>query len=377
MKELILIRKELHKIAELSENEKNTSQFIINQLNQLNPDEMITNIGGYGIACIFKSKEKGKNIALRAELDALPISEINDFEYKSLNDSVSHKCGHDGHMTILLGIARRFSKIKDQYNGNLILLFQPAEENAQGAKKMVHDEKFLKLKIDYLFALHNLPGYPLGQIIMRNNVFASSSVGVKIQLEGKTSHAAHPEDGKNPVLLMTNLINSILAIPQLHISLHNSAMITIIHARLGEIAFGTSPGYAELMATLRAYKDNDIKIMQDRIKDMLTYMSKAYDIKSEIDFLEYFPATINDEECVNIIEKSTIQKDYSILFKENPFPWSEDFAYFTQKYKSAIFGLGSGLECPQLHNPDYDFPDELIEKGIGIFEKIIFEVLND
>ncbi len=168
--ELIKLRKDLHCNPELSGKEKNTSAKIKNFISQFNPDEVISNIGGNGIAFIFKGKEEGKTILFRSELDALPISEQNDFEYKSSVENVSHKCGHDGHMTILSGLASLL-KNKKPDRGKVVLLFQPAEETGEGAAKVLEDKKFEQINPDYVFALHNLPGYPAGSVVIKNGNF--------------------------------------------------------------------------------------------------------------------------------------------------------------------------------------------------------------
>jgi amidohydrolase len=159
MEALILLRKELHKNPEVSGKELQTSKRIISFLEKQAPDEIITEIGGAGIAAIYKSKEAGKTVLFRCELDALPIEEINSFEHRSLINGVSHKCGHDGHMAILCGLASELSQNRPE-TGTIILLFQPAEEDGSGAQKVFSDTKFASLKPDYVFALHNLPGFP-------------------------------------------------------------------------------------------------------------------------------------------------------------------------------------------------------------------------
>ncbi len=257
--ELIKLRKELHRNPELASKEKNTSERIKNFITQFNPDEIITNIAGNGIAFIFIGKEKGKTILFRSELDALPISEQNEFEYKSAVENVSHKCGHDGHMTILCGLASLF-KNKKPKKGKVVLLFQPAEETGEGAAKVMKDKKFEKIKLDYVFALHNLPGYPAGSVIIKNGTFASASKGIIIKLLGKTSHASEPENGITPTPAVASIIQKLPLITKEINKLNQFSLITIIHVRIGDVAFGTTPGYAEIMATLRSYHDEDMQL---------------------------------------------------------------------------------------------------------------------
>ncbi|MEA2104835.1 MAG: amidohydrolase [Candidatus Cloacimonadota bacterium] len=366
---LIDIRKKLHKNPELSGKEKNTSEYIIEILKKLSPDEIITEIGGFGTAAIFDSGQHGATIMFRAELDALPIIESNNFSYKSGNTGISHKCGHDGHMTILIGLAERIKR--ENFKGKIILLFQPAEETAKGAKRIVEDTKFKFLKPDYIFALHNLPGFTKGTIILRKGIFTSTSIGMIIKLKGETSHAGHPENGNNPALAMTKIINEL---DNLSKNIQDSAMITIIYAKLGEIAFGTSAGKAVIMATFRSNTKNTLKIMQNKAISLVKEKAEKQNLDYEIEWVEYFPEIVNDDECVDIVKKSAKNIRNKIKFIEQPFTWTEDFSYFTQKIKGAFFGLGSGKNHPQLHNSDYDFPDEIISDGINIFVEIIKEI---
>ncbi|KUG24897.1 putative hydrolase [hydrocarbon metagenome] len=373
--ELISLRKELHKYPELSGRENNTGERIIKFAEKFNPDEIIKNIGGNGLAVIFKGNQEGKTILIRCELDALPIEEENKFDYKSQNDGVSHKCGHDGHMAIVSGLIPLLSKNKiDQ--GTVVLLYQPAEETGEGAEKVLHDEKFNKINPDYVFSLHNLPGFEKNKIIIKENEFASASKGLIIKLNGKTSHAAEPEKGITPSLAVSELIQRLVELPQKE-KFEEFTLVTIIHAKIGERAFGTTPGYAELMATLRSYKNEDMEKLQKFAENIINEVSTKNNLKYKIEFVEEFPSTVNDKFCVDVVQKSAEENNLQIEEITNPFRWSEDFGHFTQKYKGALFGLGSGVDQPQLHNPDYDFPDEIILTGTKMFYSIIKNVLEE
>ncbi len=373
--DLLSLRKTLHQNAELSDKEENTAKIIHNSLEKLDPDRIITDIGGNGIAAVFNDKSDGKTIVLRAELDALPIPEVNDFDHKSLTDGVAHKCGHDGHMTILLGAAQKILKEIKELPGRLVILFQPAEETAQGAKRVLADKKFTDLKPDYMFALHNLPGFGKGSIILRENVFASASTGFIVRLKGETSHAGHPANGRNPVLAMTQIIQSLMGIPSLYTGLDKACNLTIIHAKLGEVAFGTSPGAATVMATLRSHEDSVMEIMSRKAQQISENIAATYDLEIETEWVEVFPATVNDDECFKVMETGAQNLGRKIIYKDVPFPWSEDFGYYTQNFKCGFFGLGSGKNHPQLHNSNYDFPEDIINHGIDMFFEIVKRVM--
>ena len=374
---LIKTRRHLHSIAELSGQEKQTSAFLISEMKKLNPDNLIENLGGYGFAVVFETHRPGLTICFRAELDALPIAEQNDFDYRSAAPEVSHKCGHDGHAVILLGLADWIKGQLCELSGRIILLFQPAEETAQGALAVLADTRFTELMPDLIFGLHNLPGFPLSGVILREKVFAAASCGLKIKLFGKTSHAAHPEHGISPLNAMLAMLDSINKLPQEVTQPEESAMVTIIHLCLGEEAFGTSPGEAEIMATFRAFSNKALDIMIKKTEQLVQSIAAEYKLKYTLQWVEKFAATINNEQAYSIVLKAVSSTSLDIIKPELPFRWTEDFSYFTERYKAAFFGLGAGESHPQLHNPDYDFPDLSLETGIRIFANIITEVVKE
>ena len=375
LQKLIKLRKQIHKNPELSGNEKNTAKKIISFAKRYRPDRIISNIGGKGIAIVFKGKEKGPSVLIRCELDALPISEINKFNHKSVNKNISHKCGHDGHMAIVSGLIPLLSKNRLK-TGKVILLYQPAEETGKGAEWILKDNKFKSIKPDFVFALHNLPGFEKGKIIVREKEFAAASKGMIIKLIGKTSHAAEPEKGINPALAVSEIISELTLLPINIKLLKDFSLVTIIHSRIGERAFGTSPGYAEVMVTLRSYKNKDMELLTDNAIKKVKAIAKKYKLKVRIEFTEEFPATVNETTCVKNIKNAAKKNKLKVQKIKTPFRWSEDFGHFTKHFKGALFGLGSGKKQPALHNPDYDFPDDIIEPGIKVFYSIINQILS-
>ena len=197
IQELIQLRKKLHTMPEVAFEEKNTNKEILNFFSALQPDQTITQLGGTGLAFIFKGEKPGKRLLFRCELDALPIEDLKKSPYQSQILGKGHLCGHDGHMAIICGLGEKLAGNRPE-SGEVILLFQPAEETGDGAKAVLADPRFKQIKPDFAFALHNLPGFPLHQVVMRKGTFAAGSTGMTISLTGKTSHSAHPEAGINP-----------------------------------------------------------------------------------------------------------------------------------------------------------------------------------
>ncbi len=370
IQKLVDLRHELHSLAEVSGEEEKTAGKITEFLKSTNPDKLFTGLGGHGVLARYSGKEKGPAILVRCELDALPIPEENDFDYRSKNKQTGHKCGHDGHMAIVCGLAQVLGENRPE-RGEVMLLFQPAEETGQGAQRVLEDEQFGKIEPDWVFALHNLPGYEKHQIIVREQTFAAASVGLIIRLKGQTSHAAHPDEGKSPALAMSHLIQDLSALPQFQVPLNKAAKATVIHARLGEQAFGTSPGYAEVMATLRTYDDETLVNLKEKAIELAKGHSQTYSLELETEWVESFSTTVNDAGAVGIVRKSAKERGLSVLEKQEPFSWSEDFGHLTSVFRGAMFGLGAGVNQSALHASDYDFPDDLIETGVRMFSEII------
>lgn len=372
---LIAMRRHLHAHPELAHKEKETANYILRFLKQFKPDRIIEGIGGNGIAAVYKGDLDGPEILIRCELDALPIGEENTVDYVSLNTGKGHLCGHDGHMTMVAGLAPLLSAEKLS-GGSVVLLFQPAEETGEGAKMVIQDEKFRELKPDYVFALHNLPGYTESTIITKKGIFASASKGLIIKLDGASSHAAHPEGGNNPAVAAAILLQAILNIPNELMPMHESCLITPIHLRVGQPAFGTSPGDGELMFTIRAHSNTSIELLEKKILKRAISIAKSFDLSYSVEWTEPFDAVANDEICVDMIEATANELGFKTLQKDIPFAWSEDFGVFTTHFRGALFGIGAGENSPQLHNEKYNFPDKIIETGTMMFYSLIKKIVD-
>jgi amidohydrolase len=373
--ELIEIRHHIHSIAEVAGEEEQTASFIEKTLQSYNPDEIITGIGGNGLIARFKGEKKKPIVMIRCELDALPIPEENDLDYLSKNEDNGHKCGHDGHMAILCGAAKEISE-QDFSRGDVLFLFQPAEEVGKGAQRVLKDKKFNDILPDYSVALHNVPGFKKNSIVVRSGPFAAASVGFIARFKGETAHAAHPEEGRSPAQAVAQLIQGLSAIPQFDVAIDQPAKITIVQAHLGEKAFGTSPGSGEVMATIRTYDDELLEQLQSKAEDLAKGIAKTYDLDLETAQEDPFAATINDEETTDIFRKVASDNGLKTIEKETPFGWSEDFGHIIKKFKGAMFGLGSGANQPALHAGNYDFPDEIIPAGVKMFIDFVKTVNN-
>jgi amidohydrolase len=372
---LVLLRKELHKYPEVSGKEAETAKKIISFLEKYPADEIITEIGKTGIAAIYNGEKPGKTVLFRCELDALPIEEINTFEHRSLNHGVSHKCGHDGHMAILGGLAAQLCQNKPE-TGRVILLFQPAEEDGSGAQRVFSDSKFKAFEPDYVFALHNLPGYPKNQIVVKHGTFTCAVNSMIIKLDGITAHAGEPEKGINPALAIASIINQFNSLIQSDISQENYCLITPIYTKMGKKAYGVSAGAGEIHFTVRSDSNTQMRSVEATLENKAHAIAKEYQLVCNIEWTQGFKANENNETAVSFIKKAAAENQFELREKDSPFTWGEDFGLFTQHYPGAMFGLGSGIDTPALHNPDYDFPDDIITTGVDIFHHISKQITN-
>ncbi len=368
-------RRKLHQIAEVSGLESRTAAFIVDFLKAFAPDELIPNVGGSGILAVYNGSQTGKRLLFRAELDALPIREINTFAHASETPGVSHKCGHDGHMACLLGLAIILSQKRPE-KGSVVLLFQPAEENGEGAKAMLNDPKFEPINPDFVFAFHNLPGYKLNKLIFKSGSFTASVKSIVLRFEGKTAHAAEPENGLNPSESMTDFLSKIRLFSNNDPTRSDFKLITIVHVNIGDLAYGISAGYGEIHLTVRAWNEKHMTGLVDDILREFRITEEQSELKCSHYFLQEFAANENDDATLQLLLRSVETSGLEAEERAYPFKWGEDFGIMTTEFKGCMFGLGSGEHQPALHNPDYDFPDELIPKGIAIFTSIIKNQLN-
>lgn len=373
--ELTALRHHLHRHPELSGQESRTAATVAAALQPLNPTRLETGLGGHGIAAMFDSGKPGPTVLFRAELDALPIEELSDAGHRSTVPGVGHLCGHDGHSTILLGLARLIAR-RPPERGRVVLLFQPAEEDGSGAAAVLADPRFAPFAPDWAFALHNMPGIALGRFSIRSGPVNCASQGLRVVLRGKTSHASVPERGVSPALALARLIPAAMAAGQGGEVVAGYRLVTVTHARMGEPAFGIAPGEAELWLTLRTLLDADMAALEADILSRLHDEAKDQGLDLAISHHDVFRACTNDPAATQAITDALDALGLTHCDAALPMRASEDFGRFGAAAHSAMVLLGSGTDHPMLHNPDYDFPDTLIGPGVTLFERILRDLLG-
>ncbi|MDP3527495.1 MAG: amidohydrolase [Hoeflea sp.] len=371
--ELVALRRELHQMPEVSGDEAATALRIAEFVATLGPDRLVTGLGGHGVAAVFDGAEPGPSVLFRCELDGLPIREISSVAWRSRIEGRGHLCGHDGHTAIVAGLATALA-LRRPERGRVIVLFQPAEETGAGAAAVIADPAFGSLRPDYSFALHNLPGLPLGAAGIRPGPFNFASEGLWIRLEGKTSHASQPENGVSPAAALCALVSGLPELPARLGLASGEALVTLVHARLGEAAFGIAPGEADVWATLRSVNDDLQSRLMEAARDMALETARTHGLAVEMGTQDRFAACHNDADATLCAERAFAAENVAVAMIDPPFRWSEDFGLFGSVSKSALFVLGAGIDAPKLHNPDYDFPDALIPIGARLFESIARDI---
>lgn len=367
------IRRELHQHPELSGHEARTARFVEDKLQAFHPTKVIRHVGGHGLLVEYFFSEDGPTVLFRADMDAVAVQEPDDIPHHSQTPGVAHKCGHDGHTTILLRFARMLSE-RPLPKGRVLLLFQPAEENGSGSKAVLDTKVLDYYKIDKAFALHNIPGYPASAVLCKEDSFTCAVVSVSITLTGKTSHAAEPQKGISPIPATLNIVDELLRWNNTDIQSDDYFLSTIVEIHVGEEAYGVSAGNSVIRATLRAKTDKLLHQHAQQLKELVaTECKRTPDLQHEMEWLEPFSANENDPQSVGMIKNAALRNKLPYIELQTPFSWGEDFGLFTQQYKGAIFGLGSGENCAPLHSPQYDFPDEVIETGATLFYTIAEE----
>ncbi|WP_333829352.1 amidohydrolase [Pararhodobacter sp.] len=371
---LVALRHALHRHPEVSGEEHATADRINDALAGLGA-EVVIGLGGAGVAAVFDSGRPGPSVMFRAELDALPIIETGTPPWRSLVPGRGHLCGHDGHMAILTGLARVLARARP-VRGRVVLLYQPAEETGAGARAVIADPRFAALACDWAFAIHNMPGIAQGAAWLAPGPVNCASLGLVLELHGKTSHASVPEAGISPAPALARLIPALSALGTGGVPGPGYRLATVTHARLGERALGIAPGWAELLVTLRANDDEGLNLMLESARALAGAEAESAGLTPEIHVEDHFAACRNDPQATAILARAL--ETSGITHTPGPLPVraSEDFGLFAAVSKTAMVFLGAGEDQAMLHNPDYDFPDSLIAPGVRVFKAVLDEIMT-
>lgn len=354
MQSITSIRHDLHAHPGISGEEWYAHNLISAQLQECHPDKIFSNVGGFGVIALWGTEPSRPTIAIRGDIDALPSG---------------HRCGHDGHTAILLQLARLIASNNIPDSRNIILIFQPEEETGTGSQKILDAGILQQYNIRAIYGLHNLPGFPLGTVVLNYHTFAAASTGVVYRLTGRATHASTPEKGINPGLAVAEILQKCARLNSRPNTLGDDfRQATLICVRLGEEAFGTSAGDAEVMLTLRAYTNQTIAHLLSETNALVGEIASSHHLVLSHMLRDPFRATENNSAHVEHIEEYCGCRAQHLL---TPLRWSEDFANYLIHFPGAMFGIGAGEHHAELHHPDYDFPDDLILPAAQVFFRLI------
>ena len=346
------LRHLLHENPEPSNHETKTRRILIDFIRDNTTMEVFD--CGKGFYAAYRGNKDTKNgIALRADYDAL-VQE---------DGSCAHHCGHDGNSAALCYTALMLEEMKPKKN--VFLLFQPAEETGDGAKECL--ELFDKEEVDEIYGCHTLPGFEFGQVYTKTGTFACGSEGMILELHGTPAHAAYPENGISPARATAEVLLLADGIPETMGSDH-LLKITVIGVKMGEKAFGMSAADSQIWLTLRAEKEAELRLIHDRILEEAGKLSERYGLEFTYEIQDAFPATENHEEQARHVLSATNGKEL-----EKPMRWSEDFGHYLRHCKGAYFGIGAGIDHPDLHTAAYEYPDELLKPTAEAFMDILMK----
>lgn len=373
--ELIEFRRDLHRYPELSFQETRTAAKVADALRALGL-EVRTGVGGHGVVADLTGAKPGRTVALRADMDALPITEETGLPFASQNPGVMHACGHDAHTTILLGAARILSGMKDRLAGKVRFLFQSAEEIVAGAKAMVEDGALEG--VDEIYGLHNWPTMPAGKVGTRSGPLMGSSDQLEVKIEGFGGHGAMPDRCIDPVVAAAAVVMGLQSAVSREISPFAPTVVTIGKMRAGEVS-NVIPNFAELSGTIRTFWPE----VRDRLPEKLTRIVKdiaaGYRCRAEVEYIHQVPVLINEAKCTAYLEEAVD----ALIGPENRLEaevtlGSEDFAVFLEHVPGSFFWLGSGPtenadKAYGLHHPKFNLNEDCLALGASLLAAVAFK----
>ena len=370
LKEIVQIRRDLHQIPESGFKEYKTSEYILGFLKGLNVDK-IEKTARTGALAYFKGCEGNRTIALRADIDALPITEKNDVEYISKHQGYMHACGHDGHTAILLGLARYLSQHKMKIKDNILLIFQPAEEGPGGAEIIIKEDTLKKYNVDCIYGLHLYPDVEEGKIGIKTGPLMAQTGEFDIYVKGKSGHGAMPHSGKDSIVIAAELINSIQNIISRSLDPVEPAVITIGKIEGGERR-NVLAGEVVMEGTLRAFSDSIYNKMKRKMTIIAKSLSMAHDCEIDIVYRDMYPFVDNDKRLVEEFIEAVGREHIEIV---KPQMTAEDFSYYQREVPGLFFFLGTkneamGFTYP-LHNARFNFNESVLAMGVEVYIKAL------
>ena len=374
--EMIEWRHHIHAHPETAFEEKLTTEYIIEKLKSFGITELYTDFAPTGVVGVIQGKNKGRTIGLRSDIDALDIVEENKIDYCSKIPGKMHACGHDGHTATLLGAAKYLSANRD-FSGTVVVIFQPAEENEGGGRVMVENGLFEKFPIEAVYGMHNQPNLELNHFLINHGPVMASYDVFEIKITGVGAHAAAPHLGKDTILTATHIVNNLQTIVSRNLNPTDSLVVSVTQIHSGD-TWNVLPQHALIRGTVRALSTEDQYLAEERIKHISIGTALTFCTKAEVDYQRRYPATINHTKQADIAIKvaQKIVGNDKVIIDSPPTMGSEDFAFMLQKVPGVYIKIGAGKGI-NVHNPSYNFNDEILTTGVEYFVEIVNQELGN
>ncbi|MBA6060391.1 M20 aminoacylase family protein [Pseudomonas juntendi] len=375
----VMLRRQIHAAPEIGGDTPGTAALVADTLQALGYT-VHRQVGGHGVVGVLKVGDSPRSIGLRADMDALPMTEKNAFAHASKVPGRMHACGHDGHTAILLAAAAQLAATR-QFNGTLNLIFQPDEEGLAGAKAMIDDGLFERFPCDSVYALHNMPGLPVGTCVVQAGPTMASSQRVSIRITGKGGHGAMPELSVDPIMALHSLIGAIQTIKSRNLSVDDHAVISIGMIQAGTV-YNIIPDEACMLLSVRTDTAETQQKINSRIEALARGHAQAFGVEIDVQFTQLAPALCNSEQESALLRESLrpLFADGALLDKlPKKVMGTEDFAYMLQARPGCYFMLGNGtgeFHGCSVHNPHYDFNDALVKIGADCWVKWVQDALR-
>lgn len=373
MEHLVALRRELHAHPELGFQEHRTSDRVANFLQQLGI-EVHRGIGQTGVVGILKKGNSERMIGLRADMDALPMQDQSGTAWQSSVTQVSHACGHDGHTVMLLGAAEKLAR-DVSFDGTVCFIFQPAEEGLAGAKTMIDEGLFSRFPCEAVYAIHNWPELPLGQVQTRPGPIMAAADRFDIRVLGGGGHAAQPHLTRDTLLATSELVVQLNTLVSRALDPCETALLTVTRME-GGFSHNMIPAEANITGTVRTFSPTAQATIEARLRQMAEHVTAAHGLHAEVRYLRYYPATLNSPDEAQFCLQALKQAGIAAEIAPQPALTSEDFAFMLQARPGAYLWLGSA-PCRPLHHAAYDFNDALIPHGVNVFVTLIRQALAE
>ena len=378
--ELTAMRRDIHAHPELAFTESRTAELVAAKLGAWGI-EVHRGLAKTGVVGVVKGKtqKSGRGIGLRADMDCLPMHERNEFAHKSKNEGRMHACGHDGHTTMLLGAARYLQETRN-FDGTAYVIFQPAEEGGGGGKVMVEEGLFDRFPANEVYAVHNWPGLPPGQMAVRPGPVMAATDEIVITVHGKGGHAAMPQLTVDPVVVTAHVISALQTIASRNANPLDALVVSVCSMETSQTnVFNVIPDFVKLIGTVRSFRPETREMAEARIKEIVGGVAKALGGSAQIEYKRGYPSTINTEREALFAAKvgERVFGKGNVFTDAEPTMGGEDFSYMLQARPGAyvFLGQGGGPNNCYLHNPGYDFNDEVIPLGAGYLAALVEESL--